>query len=222
MNKTYFNQIKECCLAHRNTVPVGQMVLRFVGTALLGAVLGYGSEWLEYGMHTSIAYHQSDILNGIVLVLNNFSVWIFAATLLAYHSWSPFGAGLQSFCFLISMCISYFIPKHIHFGYHVVPQFALWSAIALFSTLPAAALWFSRYMPKRGIVIKLLPVAAILAEIAVTVYRCIDYYSPVPGQPVEPLKWLLMPERMTQLGIYILFVVLLLLILMKKSRTGDG
>ena len=217
MNKTCFAGIKECYLAHRRLLSVGRKFLTYMGTILLGAILGYGSEWLEYGMHTSIAYHQSDILRGIVLVFNNFSVWIFVATLIAYHSWSPLGAGLQSFCLLISMCISYFIPKHIHYGYSVVSQFALWGVIAVFSTIPAAAIWFSGYLTGRGIVIKVLPVAAVIGEIAFNIYRCIDYYSPVPGQPAEPLKWLLMPDRMIQLGVYILFVVLLILILMKKS-----
>ncbi len=216
MNTTYFVGIKECYLAHRRPLSVGRKLLACMGTILLGAVLGYGSEWLEYGMHTSIAYHQSDILSGVVLVFNNFSIWIFAATLIAYHSWSPLGAGLQSFCFLISMCISYFIPKHMHYGYSVVLQFVLWGAIALFSTIPAAAIWFSGFLHGKGIVIKLLPIAAIIGEIAFTIYRCIDYYSPIPGQPAEPLKWLLMPDRMIQLGVYVLFAVLLILILMKK------
>ncbi|MBR4016273.1 MAG: hypothetical protein IKK11_00475 [Oscillospiraceae bacterium] len=216
MKKTCFSGIKEYCLAHQRHFSAGRKFLTCMGTILLGAILGYGSEWLEYGMHTSIAYHQSDILSGIVLVLNNFSIWIFAATLIAYHSWSPLGAGLQSFCFLISMCISYFIPKHMHYGYSVVLQFALWGAIALFSTIPAAVIWFSRCLSGWGIVIKMLPVAAVIGEIAFTVYRCIDYYSPIPGQPAEPLKWLLIPDRIIQLGVYILFVVLLILILMKK------
>lgn len=217
MNKIC-SDIKECYLAHRRILSVWQKLLLCMGTSLLGAILGYGSEWLEYGMHTSLAYNQSDILRGIALVLNNFSIWIFAATLIAYHSWSPFGAGLQSFCFLISMCISYFIPKHMHYGYSVVLQFALWGAIALFSAIPAAAIWFSGYLKKWGIVIKMLPILAVMGEIVFTVYHCIDYYSPVPGQPYEPLKWLLMPNRMIQLGVYILFVVLLLLVLMKKKR----
>lgn len=218
MNKAYFAGIKEFCLAHRMRLSAGRKLLAYMGAILLGAILGYGSEWLEYGMHTSIAYRQSDILSGIALVLNNFSIWIFAATLIAYHSWSPLGAGLQSFCFLISMCISYFIPKHIHFGYRVALQFALWGAMALFSAIPAAVIWFSKYLPRWGIAIKMLPVAAVIGEIAFTVYRCIDYYSPIPGQPAEPLKWLLMPDRMIQLGVYILFVVLLILILMKKRN----
>lgn len=216
MNKTCFAGIKECYLAHRRLLSAGRKLLICMGTILLGAILGYGSEWLEYGMYTSIAYHQSDFLRGIVLVFNNFSIWVFAATLIAYHSWSPLGAGLQSFCFLISMCISYFIPKHMHYGYSVVLQFALWGAIALVSTIPAAVIWFSGYLPGWGIVIKVLPVAAVIGEIAFTIYRCINYYSPVPGQPAEPLKWLLMPDRIIQLGVYILFVVLLILILMKK------
>ena len=216
MNTTYFAGIKECYIAHRRLLSVRRKLLACMGMILLGAILGYGSEWLEYGMHTSITYHQSDFLSGIVLVFNNFSVWIFVTTLIAYYSWSPLGAGLQSFCFLISMCISYFIPKHMHYGYSVVLQFVLWGAIALFSTIPAAAIWFSGFLPGRGIVIKVLPIAAIIGEIAFTSYRCIDYYSPVPGQPAEPLKWLLMPDRMIQLGVYIIFAVLLILILMKK------
>ena len=217
MNKACFTRIKECYLSHRRLLSVEQKMLACIGTILLGAILGYFSEWLEYGMHTSIAYHQSDILNGIILIFNNVSIWIFIATLIAYHSWSPFGAGLQSLCFLLSMCISYFIPKHMHYGYNVRLQFALWSAIALFSTIPAAVIWFSGFMPRWGTVIKMLPVAAIIGEITFTIYRCIDYYSPIPGQPTEPLKWLLMPDRMIQLGVYILFVVLLILILMKKK-----
>ena len=219
MNMTRFAGIKECYLAHRSPLSVGRKLLACMGTILLGAILGFGSEWLEYGMHTSITYHQSDILSGLVLVLNNFSVWIFAATLIAYHSWSPLGAGLQCFIFLISMCISYFIPKHMHYGYSVVLQFALWGTIALFSTIPAAAIWFSKYLPGWGIVIKMLPITAVIGEIVFTIYRCIDYYSPVPGQPAEPLKWLLMPDRLIQLGVYILFVVLLIFILFSKLFT---
>ena len=217
MNKTCFASIKECYLAHRRFLSVGRKFLACMGIILLGSILGYGSEWLEYGMHTSITFHQSDILSGLVLVFNNFSVWIFVATLITYHSWSPLGAGLQSFCFLISMCISYFIPKHMHYGYSIVSQFALWGAIALFSTIPAAAIWFSRYLSGIGTVIKVLPVTAIIGEITFTIYRCIDYYNPVPGQPAEPLKWLLMPDRIIQLGVYILFVVLLTFILIKKK-----
>lgn len=217
MNTTCLAGIKECYLAHRRLLSVRRRLLACLGTILLGAILGYGSEWMEYGMHTSITYHQNDFLSGMVLVFNNFSVWIFVTTLIAYHSWSPLGAGLQAFCFLISMCISYFIPKHVHYGYSVVLQCVLWGALALFSAIPAAAIWFSGFLPGRGIVIKVLPIAAIIGEMAFTIYRCIDYYSPVPGQPAEPLKWLLMPDRIIQLGVYIIFAVLLILILMKKS-----
>lgn len=222
MNRTCFFNLKECCRAHQRFLSPKQKLLACVGTILLGALLGYGSEWLEYSMHTSIAYHQSSILRGIALVFNNFSVWIFAATLIAYHSWSPLGAGLQCFFFFISMCISYFIPKHLHFGYSVILQFSLWGAIALFSVIPAAVIWFSGYLPGWGIVIKILPVVAVTGEIAFTIYRCLDYYSPIPGQPAEPLKWLLMPDRMIQLGFYILFVILLLRILMKKKGSARG
>lgn len=221
MSKMFFAGIKACWRANQRLLPVWQKLLAYAGVILLGAVLGYGSEWLEYGMHTSISYHQSDFLRGIVLVFNNLSVWIFAATLIAYHSWSPLGAGGQCFCFLMSMCVSYFIPKHMHYGYGVELQLALWGAVAAFSVIPAGAIWFSRYMPRKGVLIKLLPIAAIVGEIAFTAYRCIDYYSPVPGQPYEPLKWLLMPERITQIGIYVLFIALLTGILMrKKGRCG--
>ena len=222
MNRTCFFNLKECCRAHQRFLSPKQKLLACVWTILLGALLGYGSEWLEYGMHTSVAYHQSSILRGIALVFNNFSVWIFAATLIAYHSWSPLGAGLQCFFFFICMCISYFIPKHLHFGYSVVLQFSLWGAIALFSVIPAAVIWFSGYLPGWGIVIKILPVVAVTGEIAFNIYRCLDYYSPIPGQQAEPLKWLLMPDRMIQLGFYILFVILLLLILMKKKGSARG
>lgn len=106
----------------------------------------------------------------------------------------------------------------MHYGYSVYLQFAFWSAIALFSMLPAAMLWFSRYLGKMGNIIKALPVSAILGEFLYTVYHCLDYYQPIPGQPTEPLKWLLMPERLTQLGIYLLFVILLISVLGKNGR----
>ena len=218
MYKHSFCEIKRVYQCNQKSISVWCKLIAFIGTILLGAILGYGSEWLEYSMHTSLTYQEDYILYGLIYVFNNYSIWIFTATLIAYHSWSPLAAGAQVFSFLTSMCIGYFIPKYIHYGYSITMQFILWGMIALFSIIPAAVIWLSRYLHRIGIVIKALPISAIWGELVFTVYHCIDYYSPIPGQPAEPLKWLLQPKRITQLGIYILFIVILIFCLAKRKR----
>lgn len=218
MNKTCFAKMREIYISNKNKIPFWHKLVACFGTILLGAILGYGSEWLEYSMHTSLTYQANYILRGLIYVFNNYSVWIFAATLIAYYSWGPFGAGIQTLSFLTSMCIGYFLPKYMHYGYNVVLQFVLWGVIALFSMFPAGLIWFSRHIQRGGSFIKTLPIAAILGEFIFTVYHCIDYYSPIPGRPAEPLKWLLMPERITQLSIYMLFIALLVFLLAKNKK----
>ena len=218
MTKLSFGEIKRIYKSNQKSISIWCKFIAFIGTIFLGAILGYGSEWLEYSMHTSLTYQEDYILYGLIYVFNNYSIWIFTATLIAYNSWGPLAAGVQAFFFLTSMCIGYFIPKYIHYGYSITMQFILWSMIALFSVIPATVIWLSRYLHRIGIVIKTLPISAIWGEFLFTVYHCIDYYSPIPGQPAEPLKWLLQPERITQLSIYLLFIISLILSLAKSRK----
>ena len=95
----------------------------------MGILLGSVSEWLEYNTFAI----TNDILRGFQRILNNFSVWIFIATLIAYFSWGPISAGVQTFSFFVAMCIAYFIPKHMHYGYSVDLQLLVWVVIAFIS-----------------------------------------------------------------------------------------
>lgn len=199
---------------HRKPAKLWLKLLVFALIILLGILLGYGSEWLEYSTYAI----TNDILRGLQRVLNNFSVWIFIATLIAYFSWGPVSSGLYTFGFLVAMCIAYFIPKHMHYGYSVDLQLLMWIVIAFVSIAAAIMIWFSRADGWFGIVVKAFPIAAILSEFCYTVYYLIDYTKPIPGRPVEPLKWLLQTDCAIQLSFYLLFMIVLVFALEKCKK----
>ena len=203
---------------YRRHVSFGKHLLFYTFIILFGAIIGYLSEWLEYAIYDFNGLRDNALIVGLTMVFDNFSFWIFSATLIAYFSFNPYNAGSGSFLFLISMCTFYFIPKQMHYGYDTTLQFATWGIVSLISIIPAVIIWFSRGLSKLGIFIKGLPAAAILGEFAHTVYHCIDYYSPIPGMPAEPLKWLLQPERITQLSIYLVLYIFLLCLLTKEKK----
>lgn len=205
--------LKSFISQYRKTAPLWQKLLVFTSIVILGILLGCGSEWLEYSPYAI----TNNVLRGIQRILNNFSVWIFVATLIAYFSWGPISAGIHTFGFFVAMCTAYFIPKHIHYGYAVDLQLFLWIFIAFVSIGAAILIWFSRSNSWFGIVVKSLPVAAILAEFCYTVYRLIDYSKPIPGRPAEPFKWLLQTECVIQLSFYLLFLIVLVLVLAKHK-----
>lgn len=205
--------LKETYIKHKRTAPFGVKILIYLAVLFLGSILGYTSELLEYNIYSNLLYNQNDLLVALAMVLNNFSIWIFIATLIAYFSWGPVSAGIQTFSFFIAMCVAYFIPKHAHYGYAIELQFIFWGAVAFLSIGAAILIWYARIGSYFGTIIKALPIAAILGEFSYTVYRCIDYYSPIPGRPAEPLKWLLQPERILQLCLYLSFATVLMLIL---------
>lgn len=185
---------------------------------LLGAALGYFSELLEYSGHHNTFTAGNDFLQGIIRTFDRFSIWIFIATLIAYFSNKPIIAAANTFTFFVAMCTAYFIPKHAHYGYSIRTQLIMWIAVALVATGAAALIQYSKKGKKYSWIIKAMPAAAILGEVIATVKYWLDYYSPIPGGPYEPLKWVLMPDTLIQLSVSLLFALLLLLILPKGKK----
>ena len=189
---------------------------------LLGALLGYFSEWLEYGIyyseHPLLNYHN-DILVFAGTMLNNLGCWIFFASLIAYFSLGPFNAGVNTLSFFLAMCIAYFIPKHLHFGYSVRYQLLFWVGIAIVSSLAAVLIWYSKVGGLFGILIKSLPISAILSEGAyIIIFNRLRYYRPISTSLTHFINWLLPTEWALMLAAYIAFAIVLIICFGKHAK----
>lgn len=212
-------KIRKVAATYRKSVSICTRVLVILAVILLGALLGYVSEWLEYGIyysaHSTLNYHN-DILIGFGFILNHFSIWIFCATMISYFSWSPISAGIHTFSFLLAMCVAYFIPKHMHYGYAVNTQLLVWGAVAFLSVGAAVLIWFANGGGLYGVIIKSLPLAGILTESIVIIFNQLKSYHPIPGAPAQPIQWLLQPKLALLLAVYIAFIIVLLFSLSKR------
>ena len=133
-----------------------------------------------------------------------------------YFSWSPISAGIHTFSFLLAMCVAYFIPKHMHYGYAVNTQLLFWGTVAFLSVGAAVLIWFAHSGGLYGVIIKSLPIAVILTESIVIIFNQFKLYHPIPGAPAQPIQWLLQPKLALSLAAYIAFIIVLLFSLSKR------
>ena len=212
-------KIRKVTATYRKSVNICTRFLVFLAVVLLGVLLGYVSEWLEYGIyystHSTLNYHN-DILIGLGFILNHFSIWIFCATMISYFSWGPNSAGIHTFSFLLAMCVAYFIPKHMHYGYAVDTQLLIWGAVAFLSIGAAVLIWFAKNGGLYGVIIKSLPIAGILTESIVIVFNQLKSYHPIPGAPAQPLQWLLQTKLTLLLAVHVAFIIVLIFSLSKS------
>ena len=214
--------LRQLTLKYKKSPHIFIRLLVLIAIVLLGILLGYLSEWLEYGIYHSehpILNYQNTFCIFLGRLLNHLSVWIFLATLIAYFSWGPVSAGFHTLSFFLAMCTAYFIPKHIHYGYAVHYQFLFWTGAAVISSFAAILIWYSKVGSIYGTIVKSLPVSAILAEgTYIIIFNRIRYYRPTSPSPALLIKWLLSPEWALMLTAYMAFIVILIFCLFKKRK----
>lgn len=192
-------------------MPLWRKIANYLLIIALGACMGYLAEYLDYH------FWMGDFISGLIHIFNGLSIWIFTATLIAYFSRGPLAAGIHTFSFFLVMCVAYFVPKTGHYGYPIGGQLLFWCAIALFAVIAAVLIWYSRVGKWRGAVVKALPPAAVIGELGYMIVSLIRQ-SFGDSVPCSPLKYILFPDRLLQLGFLLAFAVIMIILLPKGAR----
>lgn len=203
--------LKSISTQSRRAMPLWRKVANYLLIIALGACMGYLAEYLDYH------FWMGDFIFGLRHIFNGLSIWIFTATLIAYFSRGPLAAGIHTFSYFVVMCIAYFVPKTGHYGYLIGGQLLFWCAIAFFAIIPAVFIWYSRVGKWKGAVIKALPPATVIGELS---YMIVSLNRQSFGERVtsSPLKYILFPDRLLQLGFLLAFVIIMIILLPKGAR----
>ena len=109
-----------------------------------GAILGCFSKWLDnLALDDTVWWHR--LLESLDLgnFFSDLAIWLLAALIIAVFSRSALRAGLNVFCFLAGMCLSYHVYTVSFSGFDPMSYMMRWYAITLLSPIPAAFCWYA-------------------------------------------------------------------------------
>ena len=119
-----------------------------INTACLfacGAILGCFSKWLDnLALDDTVWWHR--LLESLDLgnFFSDLAIWLLAALIIAVFSRSALRAGLNVFCFLAGMCLSYHVYTVSFSGFDPMSYMMIWYAITLLSPIPAILCWYAK------------------------------------------------------------------------------
>ena len=140
----------------------------YIEVICFGAIIGLITELLNF--------YPNDDLWGWSSIASSFGFWIFSTTFVIYFSSSNKNAMINTFSYLSSMCISYYLLQGIidFFTPNVtVDKFLQWNhlfhwiGIAVFCGLVAYVLFYWNKKTVWGSVLYALPVAGMLVEMCI-------------------------------------------------------
>lgn len=146
----------------------------YIQVICFGAIIGLITELLNF--------YPNDDLWGWSSIAGSFGFWIFSTTFVIYFSSSNKNAMINTFSYLSSMCISYYLLQGIidFFTPNVtVDKFLQWNhlfhwiGIAVFCGLVAYVLFYWNKKTVWGSVLYALPVAGMLVD---TINNCMKFY----------------------------------------------
>lgn len=109
-----------------------------------GAILGCFSKWLDnLALDDTVWWHR--LLESLDLgnFFSDLAIWLLAALIIAVFSRSALRAGLNVFCFLAGICLSYHVYTVSFSGFDPMSYMMRWYAITLLSPIPALLCWYA-------------------------------------------------------------------------------
>ena len=115
--------------------------------ALLGIALGVLAKYLDGLALTDAVWWQKVILKlDLVNVFSQLPVWLVLALAVAVFSQSPLRAGLNSFVFLLGMCLAFHVYPVVVAGadFHLNRDMMIWYVITAAAPLLGTICWYGR------------------------------------------------------------------------------
>jgi|GEM_PF-4596880 len=152
-----------------------QIILWLLLVVAVGYGMGWSSEHLDYysgagSRRATDSFLQTGFAQGLCMLGNSFTIWMFFATLISVYSRHPLWASIRTGLFFAAVNSGYFRYETQHFGNIFGKQFVLWMALSLLAALAAAPVWYARGKGKASAIIAALPIAAIVADTAWFMY----------------------------------------------------
>ena len=140
----------------------GAMLRNTVLILLLGAALGVFAKWLDElaiddRIWWQLVIERLDLGN----VFSEMPVWLVLTMTIAVFSRSPVRAALNSFLFLLGMCLAYHAYTIVFAGFNPDRYMLIWYGITAVSPLLGAVCWYGKSGHNAAIVIDVLLLAVL-------------------------------------------------------------
>ena len=123
-------------------IPLKRQLAATVGIILLGVALGVLQKWLDATAANTLPLllQRMDIGN----YFGRLAIWFLLGTAVSVYSASPLRAGINTFCFFISMLAGYYLYCNYVLGFLPRRYMQMWIAISCFSFLMAYVCWYAK------------------------------------------------------------------------------
>lgn len=117
-------------------------ILVTIGIVLFGFALGVFQKWIDGPARNllPLLLQQLDISN----YFGRLAIWILLATTISIYSKSPLRASINTFSFLISMLMGYYLYCNYVLGFLPKAYMMIWIVIAFMSFFMAYICWYAK------------------------------------------------------------------------------
>ena len=117
-------------------------ILATVGFILLGFALGVFQKWIDVtpSNYFPIIFQQLDVGN----YFGRLAMWILLATTISVYSKSPLRASINTFSFMISMLVGYYLYCNYVLGFLPKTYMMIWVMVACISFFMAYICWYAK------------------------------------------------------------------------------
>lgn len=123
-------------------IPPKRQLAATVGIILLGVALGVLQKWLDATAANTLPLllQRLDIGN----YFGRLAIWILIGTAVSVYSASPLRAGINTFCFFISMVAGYYLYCHYVLGFLPRSYMMIWVLMSFASFFLAMVCWYAK------------------------------------------------------------------------------
>lgn len=141
---------------------LSKQILATLGFILLGFALGVFQKWIDgtASNYLPMILQQLDIRN----YFGRLAIWILLATAISVYSKSPLRASINTFSFLISMLMGYYLYCNFISGFLPKTYMMAWVVIAIASLFMAYICWYAKGKGPIAIIISSLIIGVLLAQ----------------------------------------------------------
>ena len=117
-------------------------ILATVGFMLFGFALGVFQKWIDgtASNYFPMIFQQLNVVN----YFDRLSIWILLGTIISVYSKSPLRASINTFSFLISMLMGYYLYCNYVLGFLPKTYMMIWVVIACVSFFMAYMCWYAK------------------------------------------------------------------------------
>lgn len=143
-------------------IPLKRQLAATVGIILLGFALGVLQKWLDGTAANAlpVLLQRLDIGN----YFGRLAIWFLLGTAVSVYSASPVRAGINTFCFFISMVAGYYLYCHYVLGFLPRSYMMIWVLMSFASFFLAMVCWYAKGEGAPAVLLSAVILGALLAQ----------------------------------------------------------